>query len=257
MDMTSMQALKKRSLILWINLILFVGNAHAQYGIDTSKKFTISIEAGVNFAQMYGISNQFFNHFGFGGGVKFNYKFSKRFSFNPEIMYNMKGAARNPTISEVEAGNLYSFSINVDYIELPFGFNYYFTPKQKWSFEFGPYIGIKVREDAYTNNQIVNPTAVNSNFNIYDVGVFAGINYYMKNNFSFNARLSNSVAPIIPNPGANFNPFGLAAINFGVVNSWLHAGVAYTFDFTKSTPKIKEPKQPKVKKERGDVVDED
>jgi hypothetical protein len=187
-------------------------------------KFSFAIRAGLNVAQVFGAGSQAFNHFGFSGGAKFGYRFANKWSFNPEVIYNMKGAAKYPN---VEKGDYYSFSIDLDYVEIPILFNYHFGKKHKFSLEFGPAIGVLVRQKAYENGSAINSTT--TGFNLYDISIVAGLNYYLPKGFGLNFRYMNSVAPIIP-PSV-VAPWGLSTLTIGQLNSVLNLSLHYTFDF--------------------------
>lgn len=222
-------------------------------------KFSFGLRAGLNVAQIFGSGSQAFNHFGFSGGVKLGYKFANRWSFDPEVLYNMKGAARYPN---VEKGDYYSFSLDLDYIEVPMMFNWYFGKKKNLSIEFGPSIGFTVRQKAYENGLAINSTT--TNFNIYDISLAVGFNYQLPKGFGLNFRYMNSVAPIQPTYGSL--QWGTTNFNIGQLNSVLNLSVWYKFDFRPREEKlldgtIKEKpvkeKAIKKKKQKGDVIDED
>ncbi len=218
-------------------------------------KVTFSLRAGLNVAQIFGSGSQAFNHFGFSGGPKLGWRFASRFSFDPEVLYNMKGAARYPN---VEKGDYYSFSVDLDYIEVPLLFSYHFGKKRNLSVEFGPSFGFLVRQKAYENGAAVNSSS--TGFNIYDISLAAGFNYHLPKGFTLNARFMNSIAPISPTNGQL--PWGVSSINIGQLNSVLTFSLQYTFHFTKKEKTegeikpVKEKKK-KEKKQKGDVQDEE
>ncbi len=250
--------LKQLSYLLIFLSALNFSKVNAQTTFGNPNKVSFSLRAGLNIAQVFGAGSQAFNHFGFSGGVKMGWRFSSRFSMDPEILYNMKGAARYPN---VDKGDYYSFSVDLDYIEMPILFNYYFRAGKKamFSFEFGPSIGFLVRQKAYENGAAINST--NTGFNIYDISLVAGLNYYLPKGFALNFRYMNSIAPIMPTSGSL--PWGVSSINIGQLNSVLNFSVQYTFDFKKKEKKedgtevIKEKKKKKEKKQKGDVIDEE
>lgn len=221
-------------------------------------KFSFAVRAGLNVAQIFGTGSQAFNHFGFSGGAKFGYRFHKNFSFDPEILYNMKGAARYPN---VEKGDYYSFSVDLDYIEVPMMFNFYFGKRKNFSVEFGPSIGFLVRQKAYENQQEINTTS--TGFNVYDISLAIGLNYHLPKGFGLDLRFMNSIVPVQPTYGTL--PWGVSSINIGQLNSVLNFSLFYKFDLrTKEQklkdgdgPKDKPVKEKKVKKEKGDIVDEE
>jgi hypothetical protein len=220
-------------------------------------KFSFGLRAGLNVAQIFGTGSQVFNHFGFSGGVRFGYRFHRNFSFDPEILYNMKGAARYPN---VEKGDYYSFSVDLDYIEIPMLFNFYFGKRKNFSVEFGPSIGFLVRQKAFENQQPINTT--NTGFNVYDISLAVGLNYYMPKGFGLNFRFMNSIVPIQPTYGTL--PWGVSSINIGQLNSVLNFSLLYKFDLRSKEQKLLDGDGPKekhtkvrIKKEKGNVVDED
>jgi hypothetical protein len=221
-------------------------------------KFSFGLRAGLNIAQIFGSGSQVFNHFGFSGGVKFGYRFHKNFSFDPEFLYNMKGAARYPN---VEKGDYYSFSVDLDYLEIPMLFNFYFGKRKNFSVEFGPSVGFLVRQKAYENQSAINST--NTGFNIYDISLAVGFNYYMPKGFGLNFRFMNSVAPIQPTYGTL--PWGVSSISIGQLNSVINFSLFYKFDFRSKEQRMldgdftekKQNKKVKIKKKKGDVIDED
>jgi hypothetical protein len=231
--------------------------ANHQPYIAPYQKFSFGLRAGLNIAQIFGTGSQVFNHFGFSGGFRFGYRFADKFSFNPELLYNMKGAARYPNIDK---GDYYSFSVDLDYIEVPLLFNFYFGKRQNFSFEFGPSIGFLVRQKAYENQSPINTTS--TGFNVYDISLTVGLNYYLPKGFGLNFRFMNSIAPIQPTYGTL--PWGVSSISIGQLNSVINFSFFYKFDLRSKEQKLldgdvkeKPVKEKKKKKEKGDVVDED
>ncbi len=237
--------------------------------VDTNKtvpyvappKFSFGLKAGINVAQIFGTGAQGINHIGFAGGFRFTYRFHERFSFDPEVLYNMKGAARYPN---VEKGDYESFFVDLDYIEVPVIFNFHFGKRRNFSFEFGPSIGFLVRESiTYNGGLINNPT---SSFNVYDISFLVGLNYSLPKGFGLNFRYMNSIAPIQPSlPPPSGNPF---MVGLGQLNSVINFSLSYRFNFSKRVIlengtvkdrpfKEKPVKEKKVKKQKGDVVDEE
>jgi hypothetical protein len=146
-------------------------------------------------------------------------------------------------------------------VEIPILFNYHFGKKHKFSVEFGPSIGVLVRQKAYENGSAINSTA--TGFNAYDISLAVGLNYYLPKGFGLNFRYMNSLAPIIPSSVTS--PWGLSTVSIGQLNSVLNISLHYTFDFRSREEKLldgtikeKTPKEKKekVKKQKGDVIDE-
>lgn len=254
--------IKFKQFTLVFTTLLFFSLSPLSAQVQSQQKVSLSLRAGLNLAQIFGSGSQAFNHFGFGGGAKLGWRFSNRWSFDPEVLYSMKGAARNP---DIKNNDYYSFSVDLDYIDVPLLFNYHFKAGKKLNFsvEFGPAIGFLVRQKAYENGSAINST--NTGFNIYDISLMAGLNYYLPKGFALNVRFQNSIVPIQPTSGTL--PWGVSSINIGQLNSVLNFSLLYKFDFRSKEQRIldgeivdkpvKEKKPKKPKKQKGDIIDED
>lgn len=214
----------------------------------------MTFRAGINFSMISGVGAQGFNHFGAVGGVQFNWQFAKKFSFDPEVIYTMKGGRRNPN---PDAGDYYSFSIDLDYIEIPALFRWHFHRKDRFSFEFGPTFSFLVRNMAYENGLEISTAPT---FNIFDLGLVAGINFHFPKGWGLNVRYSNSIMPIQP---INAPP-PTGNIIIGQVHSVFSLCLMYSVGFKKKETKKaidpllkKEPKPEKIKKPKGDIYDEE
>lgn len=215
----------------------------------------MTVKAGMNFAQFSGAGIPGFNHFGAAGGVMVNYRFAEKFSFDPEVIYTMKGTRKNP---DPENDVYSSYSIDLDYIEVPALFRWHFHRRDRFSLEFGPTFGFLVRTDAYENGSHLSTTP---RFNVFELGLAVGINLHLPKGWGLNARFSNSIIPIQPT-GGPIPPIGPNIINFGQVNSVLNFSLWYSFGFEKQEKKSADPapkkeKVKKPKKQRGDIIDED
>lgn len=234
-------------------LILFVALLPLQ--VMQAQKLRMTVKAGANFSMVSGVGAQGFNHFGAHGGVMLNWRFARKFSFNPEVMYSMKGAQHNPT----DASN-YSFSIDLDYIEIPTLFRWHFTRRERLSLEFGPTFGFLVRNNAYENGLLAGNGPA---FNLFDLSLALGLTYHMNKGWGLNIRYTNSIMPIQP---FNAPPQPVGNITIGQVNSTFSASLLYNFGFKKRDvskaidPLLKtekKEKKPRVKKQKGDIIDED
>lgn len=229
------------------------------YKILPYHKFAFGLKAGLNVSQIFGTGAQGINHFGFAGGIRFSYRFHDQFSFDPEVLYDMKGAARyaNP-----DKGDYESFFVDLDYIEVPIIFNLHFGKRRNFSFEFGPSIGFLVRERITINGGVVNGS--NSNFHIYDLSFLVGLNYNLPKGFGLNFRYMNSVAPI-QSTNSVYQSGVIGPVGIGQLNTVLNFSLNYSFGYSKPVVlkngtiegKTFKEKKVKVKKQKGDVVDED
>lgn len=238
---------------LIIILFLSVTGIHSM----PAQNIHMTARAGMNFAMISGVGTQIFNHFGAVGGLQFNWQFSKKFSFDPELNYMMKGGRRNPN---PDAGDYYSYSIDLDYIEVPTLINWHFHKRDRFTLEFGPTFGFLVRNATYENDLYVQN---GPKFNVFDLGLALGFNAHFGKGWGANIRFSNSIMPIQPF-SAPPQPVGNVVI--GQLNSVLSICVMYSFGFKKKEvskaidpllKKEKKVKTPRQKKPKGDIYDED
>jgi len=249
---TKKYSIHGKRILIFVSVFIVLFTYASSQTINSSR-FSLSVRAGLNLSQIFG--NRGFNHFGFSGGPQFGWQFSSRMSFNPEVLYNMKGAAK---WANVDMGDYESVFLDLDYIEIPLLFNYYLGKRAKFSIEFGPSIGFLVRRQVYQNGYPV--TGYTSQFNVYDISLAAGVNYYMAKGFSLNFRFMNSIVPIVPTSGQS--TWGLATLSIGQLNSVMSFSLQYKFNFQKKetvpNDSIKVKTKPvKIKKQKGNIIDEE
>ena len=238
---------------IFIVLMFFYTESKAQ------STLRMGFRAGMNFAQISGYGMQGFTKFGALGGVGLHWRFSPRFSFDPELIYSMKGARKNPNVN---AGDYSTFTSESDYLEVPMLFSWHFDKRDRFTMEFGPSLGVLVRERAEQNS---GELVYSRGFNRVDLGLVLGFSYHLTKNWAFHARFQNSIIPI--KPFDNNQTFVMplwGIIKVGEVHSLFHIGIQYNLGFNepKENKKIKLKPQKKTqlkkpKKQRGDVIDEE
>lgn len=250
---------------LWLNFSLLFPAVTFSQITDTAKtdsvkilknftpkqKVTWGIRAGLSLAQISGAGAQGFNKFGFTGGPFLDYRFAKKWSFKPELLYTMKGSRRNP---DPDNGDYESYDISLDYIEIPTVFNFHFDWRDRFVFEFGPVFGILVREYILFNQGELNEAR---GFNPFELSLTAGFNFQFHRHWQFFAKFTNSIIPIRPTVSGQTVIMPIwGIVNIGQVSSAFSVGLQYRFQ--KKDPNApKKEKTPKPKKQRGDVIDED
>lgn len=209
-------------------------------------KFKLGVRAGINFAQISGSGAQGFNHFGAVGGMFFDYRIKKRMSLITELMYTMKGARRNPN---PDFGDYNSYSFDLDYIEIPVLFRYHVGKREFVSFDAGLTFAFLVRQLGKENEAVIK---FDRGFNVFELGVAAGVNFHLPKGWGITARYHNSIIPIRSNVNNNtvIQPIW-GIINIGQVNSLFSASLTYSFGVGKKTEKVLAPSlQPKTPKEK-------
>lgn len=207
-------------------------------------KFKIGFRAGANFAQISGSGAQGFNHFGAVGGMFFDYRIKKRMSLITELTYTMKGARRNPN---PDFGDYNSYSFDLDYIELPVLFRYHVGKKEFVSFDAGLTFAFLVRQVGKENGSVIK---FDRGFNVFELGIAAGVNFHLPKGWGITARYHNSIIPIRSNINNNtvIQPIW-GIVNIGQVNSLFSASLTYCFGVGKKTEKVLAPSlQPKTSK---------
>ncbi len=247
--------MKLKHIIYFIFIVLVYFHTELQ----AQSTLRMGFRAGMNFAQISGYGMQGFTKFGALGGIGLHWRFSPRFSFDPELIYSMKGARKNPNDN---AGDYSTFTIESDYLEVPMLFSWHFDKRERFTMEFGPSLGLLIRERLLVDESV---RYFDRGFNIVDFGIVLGFSYHLTKNWAFHARFQNSIIPIKPfdNNQTFFMPLW-GIIKVGEVHSLFHIGIQYNLGFNepKENKKIKlkpqkETQLKKPKKQRGDVIDEE
>lgn len=178
--------------------ILGLTNAYAQekkFGIKGGLNIassTLSVN-GLNITSVYGINIGFFGDF----------KISKIFSIQPEILYSMQGVKASVS----NAGQFIEVTENLDYINLPVMAKLYAS--DKFNFQAGPQFGflISAKDKINTNvsgSGITSGTIdVKNNYNDMEFGLNLGAGYDFSKNFSADVRYNFGLTDIEKSIPAN------------------------------------------------------
>lgn len=148
-----------KKIILCAVAILAVSVAQAQVRFGVKAGLNISTLTGdVDVDPMVGAH--------VGGVVEF--KFSEKFSLQPELLYSMQGAQNSPA------------EIHLDYLSVPIMAKYYII--KGLSVEAGPQIGVGVRYEDANGNDL---ELVHENF---DIGLAVGAGYELPFKLFFQIR---------------------------------------------------------------------
>jgi hypothetical protein len=194
----------KQHILLIICIIFSLNKTYTQ-------EFNGGLIAGLSTSQVSGDMLGGFNKLGFLIGGFTKRKINNKLNLQFEITYIEKGS-RNPNINK---DNIQEISLS--YIEIPFGIS--IKQKNNIDIETGILSGVIIRSKV---NDYYGLRDIENDFKKYDFGIFAGINYYLKDNIILNTRISNSVLPIRPH--ASNATWGL---NKGQYNTVLSISIYY------------------------------
>jgi hypothetical protein len=194
----------KQHILLIICIIFSLNKTYTQ-------EFNGGLIAGLSTSQVSGDMLGGFNKLGFLIGGFTKRKINNKLNLQFEITYIKKGS-RNPNINK---DNIQEISLS--YIEIPFGIS--IKQKNNIDIETGILSGVIINSKV---NDYYGLRDIENDFKKYDFGIFAGINYYLKDNIILNTRISNSVLPIRPH--ASNATWGL---NKGQYNTVLSISIYY------------------------------
>lgn len=194
----------KQHILLIICIIFSLNKTYTQ-------EFNGGLIAGLSTSQVSGDMLGGFNKLGFLIGGFTKRKINNKLNLQFEITYIEKGS-RNPNINK---DNIQEISLS--YVEIPFGIS--IKQKNNIDIETGILSGVIISSKV---NDYYGLRDIENDFKKYDFGIFAGINYYLKDNIILNTRISNSVLPIRPH--ASNATWGL---NKGQYNTVLSISIYY------------------------------
>ena len=211
--------------IILLPLILFCISTKSQ-------SFYGGLDLGVTISQVDGDNNSGYHKITPSGGVFVRNTFvDSQWGFSASILYKYKGS--NGSLED-EAGNIInSFSINLQYVEIPVMLNYnvkniaipnVFDYKFKNDFylEFGLSYGYLIQGEKYYN-KVKDPY---QKFNKYEIATQLGFIYRLSQHFYFNYRFSYTIPllPIAIHPGGQ-----TYRLNRGMYNNNMCFSVRYEF----------------------------
>lgn len=136
--------------VILVAILLFVSStANAQR--TKSAPLSWGLKGGINLATFYGDDvNDTEIATGFNGGLFFNYAFSARLSLQPEMLFSMKGAELDNSVSGEETTTDYELG----YLEVPVLFKYHLVTGNILhpNILVGPAVGFKLFGDANDRN---------------------------------------------------------------------------------------------------------
>ncbi len=172
------------------------------------------LTAGLVASQVSGDQSGGYNKLGFYGGPWASFGFRENWRFQMEITFMQKGSRENPS----EDNNHRSYKLDLNYIEVPLMFRWYF--RDKLELEFGIAYGVLVY--TYEEEDFVE---LNSRpFNTHNSSLVLGLYYHLSDNWNANFRTSNSITPVRKHiSGGTY----IRRLNFGQTNNILTLGLFY------------------------------
>lgn len=177
-----------KNLLFLICCFIFTSNVKAQ---EDNKVLNFGLKAGLNsatFSGEYARNNDIGSREGLYAGVFLNYKFSKRFSFQPELLYSMQGASDAKVINGVRVDYV------ADYVNIPLVVRYYAT--KYFSLHIGPQLGFNVNDKITVKGNGEEQTET-LKVNPFDFGLNSGLGYEFKSGLGIDARYSFGLFEVI------------------------------------------------------------
>ncbi|MCF8296535.1 MAG: PorT family protein [Saprospiraceae bacterium] len=196
-------------------LIIFIFLAIAGF----SQGFKGGLIAGLSASQISGDNLSGYNKAGIYAGGFVKLKLKEKFGFQMELAYIQKGSKKN---ANPDKGDYKSYKLSLQYVEMPFIFQYYFRPKL--TFEGGLFYGVFINSKEQDEYGVI---SVGTNYPKFKKGEFGGqisVAYNITDKWTVNLRLSNSFLKVREHAGG-----GTYHLNKGQYNDLLMFSFRYQF----------------------------
>jgi len=190
--MQNQNALNKiKRTIIAIVLFLFV------FGTGNAQETKFGIKGGLNYSSIVGdLTDGIKFRFSAHGGVFLQIQFTKKFAFQPELLYSSQGFQFSTDLSSIEGGtvgeNDFRTNVQLNYITIPILGK--FALNNKLDVEFGPQFGFLLNQvtkiknlDELDGTDIDDRNSVSGDFQL-DYGAVVGLNYKINDSFSLSPR---------------------------------------------------------------------
>jgi hypothetical protein len=153
--------------VVLLSIVAFFGLTNVN-----SQEIKLGIKGGINFSEINWVnSKNKFKTTDFNVGFMAEIPISKKFSFQPELLYSGQGGS----------------SINLSYLNAPLIGKYYVT--KGLSIEAGPQVGYLLSAKTDDRN-------IKSSFNKFDFGANFGLGYRFNNGLNFGVRYNLGLTKI-------------------------------------------------------------
>jgi len=161
--------------------------------ISVSQGFTPGFFAGIIASQVDGDMLEGYNKPGGQFGVLVKRDLTEKYGIQTEIKFIQKGSRK---VAHPDKGDISSYKIKLDYVEVPFLFNY--TIKKKYRPEIGLGFGYLIKSGEFVDGYEYIPEPA---FKKYELSIMLGFNYKIFSKIELNLRYSYSIMPIRDFPG--------------------------------------------------------
>ncbi|MFN5620602.1 MAG: porin family protein [Flavobacteriales bacterium] len=171
----------------------------AQEGASSRRNFTGGLVAGGVTSQISGDGLGGWDKFGVTAGAWVSVPLSEQLSATMSMKFINKGSR-----TKLDTLTYNTFGYYLNYVEVPIWFSYSVSRKEpgKMVVNLGPYAGYLFNQKIVSNGY---DYSVNPPFEQIDIGIEAGVSFWITPKFSVNFMTSTSVLPTRPNP-AQVNP---------------------------------------------------
>lgn len=149
--------------LTFIHIMVFLVWAGITANAQTTTPLHWGVKAGINVSTMYGDDvNDVEALAGFNGGIYFNYRFTRNWSLQPEVLFSMKGVETNNSIS----GQAGKTEYELGYLSIPVLAKYHFATGSNIdpSLYFGPQLGFGLYGDA--NDREIDDSLADAEFGL-------------------------------------------------------------------------------------------
>ncbi|NGP89290.1 porin family protein [Fodinibius halophilus] len=136
--------------LTFIHLLVFLVWAGITANAQTTTPLHWGVKAGINASTMHGDAVDDAEYqAGFNGGIYLNYKFAQNWSIQPEVLFSMKGAETESSLS----GQAITTDYELGYLSIPVLAKYHFNTNSNVipSLYLGPQLGFGLYGDANDN----------------------------------------------------------------------------------------------------------
>lgn len=161
-----------------LTLVLGFGTAAQAQTLGHSINVSLGLKAGASLTNFIGADakNYYDNRFGFHGGIFANIGFSRRFAFQPELLYSQKG---------VYYSDFSNQSLRLHYIDVPLALH---INMGGLFIEAGPQVSFLVKAEYKSGTMTADAQEYTSPV---DIGCLFGLGYQFKNGLGIGLRYNN------------------------------------------------------------------
>jgi hypothetical protein len=215
------QVLKRSSKAMRVFIVLLLISPFFCAQSLSAQNIQGGFQLGISASQISGDQLAGFNKAGPYGGFYAFTKIKEQGAFQMEINFVQKGSFDG---MHPDRGDYYEYSLNMNYIEVPFLYKYS-LPKQKFvlvaGFSYARLIGNAVEKD---ENGVFTQLPTDPKFRNWELGIQGGLEYYFHEKWHAVFRAENSLLHVREHSGG-----ATYMLNRGQYHSVLMLSLAYTF----------------------------